>query len=260
MVKAKRASIYDQLEHRARVVRLHANQEAQRGNHARIGTGHILLALIRDERGAAGRALLRVGCDLLKARIEVANLYERASHLVVGRVPMSGCAKQALQFALEESRKRGGTSICTEHLLMGVLKNEEFVAHQVLDRLELSVVEVQAALFAEVLDHSVMLELNRLYTALLQVGLLVVDHALEAGDTEWARVEVRHLHNVPSLIGEENPQRHSYFWNEERPQYLDWLNAQGSESARSRMRTYYEPIWDQMAPLIAERVQVVDQR
>jgi len=100
-------------------------------------------------------------------------------------------------------------------------------------------------------------DLDRLYVRLLQVGLLVLDQALEAGDTEWARIEIQHLHNVPSLVDEESAERHSYFWNDERAQYLDWLNTQGSELARSRMRTYYEPIWDEMEPLIAERTLMV---
>lgn len=101
--------------------------------------------------------------------------------------------------------------------------------------------------------------LDRLYTRLLQVGLLVLDQALEAGDTDWARAEVQHLHNLPSLIGEEIPERHSYFWNEERTQYIDWLITHGSELARSRMRTYYEPIWDELQPLIVERTMIVEQ-
>lgn len=102
-------------------------------------------------------------------------------------------------------------------------------------------------------------DLDRLYTRLLQVGLLVLDQALEARDTEWARAEIQHLHNIPSLVGEDNAERQSYYWNEERAQYLDWINSHGSELARSRMRTYYEPIWDEMAPLVSERTQVVGQ-
>jgi hypothetical protein len=102
-------------------------------------------------------------------------------------------------------------------------------------------------------------ELDRHYTRLLQVGLLVLHQALESGDTEWASVEVQYLHNVPSLIGEENAERHAYFWNDERTQYIAWMTAHGSEQARSRMRTYYEPIWDEIQPLIAERTQAVTQ-
>jgi hypothetical protein len=85
----------------------------------------------------------------------------------------------------------------------------------------------------------------------------VLDQALEAGDTDWARAEIQHLHNVPSLVGEENVERHLYFWNDERAQYRDWISERGSEQARSRMQTYYEPIWDEMQLLIPGRTQMI---
>lgn len=102
-------------------------------------------------------------------------------------------------------------------------------------------------------------ELDRYYARLLQVGLLVIDQALEAEELDWARAEVQHLHNIPTLINEENVERHAYYWNEERASYIDWLTAHGSEHARSRMRTYYKPIWDAMALQISERLQPVEQ-
>jgi hypothetical protein len=102
-------------------------------------------------------------------------------------------------------------------------------------------------------------ELDRLYGRMLQAGLLVLNQALDAGDVEWAKAETQLLHNVPSLLGEENAERHAYFWNEERDQYLEWMAQHGSELARSRMRTYYEPVWDEMEPLVVERTQAVQQ-
>jgi hypothetical protein len=103
-------------------------------------------------------------------------------------------------------------------------------------------------------------ELDRLYARLLQVGLLVLDQAVEAGDMDWVRAEVNHLHNLPSLLGEENVDRHAYYWHEERPHYAQWIAAHGSELARSRMRTYYELLWDEMEPLISERLQAIGQQ
>ena len=87
--------------------------------------------------------------------------------------------------------------------------------------------------------------LDRLYSRLLQVGFLVLRQAIDEGDVDWARAEVEFLHNVPSLIGESASERHAYFWNEERAAYRKWIEANGSPLAQSRMRTYYEPIWEE---------------
>jgi hypothetical protein len=103
-------------------------------------------------------------------------------------------------------------------------------------------------------------ELDRLYARLLQVGLLVLRQAIESGNQEWARAEAEFLHNVPSLLGEDNVERHRYFWNEERNYYLDWINTRGSEESRSRMRTFYEPIWNDLGPLISERLEHAEHR
>jgi hypothetical protein len=58
------------------------------------------------------------------------------------------------------------------------------------------------------------------------------------------------LHNIPSLIGESNVERHKYFWFQERTHHVQWVSAPGREKARSRMLTYYKPLWDEMEPLV----------
>ena len=92
--------------------------------------------------------------------------------------------------------------------------------------------------------------LDSLYTSLLHFGLLSLRHAIQLGETEWAKAEVDFLHNVPSLLGEPNAERHRYFWFTERQLYIEWVHAQGREEVRSRMATYYEPIWRDMETLV----------
>jgi len=87
---------------------------------------------------------------------------------------------------------------------------------------------------------------DRLYRHLLTAGFLVLRQASDAGDAAWVAAEIELLHNVPSLIGEMNPERHEYFWQQERTAYLEWVNAPGRDLQRSRMATYYEPIWKEM--------------
>lgn len=91
-----------------------------------------------------------------------------------------------------------------------------------------------------------MTNLDRLYVDLLHVGLIVLRQAADSGSLEWVSVELELLHNVPSLIAEENKERHRYFWEKERTHYINWVSSPGRDIQRSRMRTYYEPIWENM--------------
>ena len=99
-----------------------------------------------------------------------------------------------------------------------------------------------------------MTELESLYAQTLQVGFLVLRQAVESGDRDWVNAELELLHNVPSLIGEGNTRRHRYFWDQERPRYLSWVSGPGRDIAKSRMLTYYEPIWNEMGPLGSRRI------
>jgi len=100
-----------------------------------------------------------------------------------------------------------------------------------------------------------MSELDHLYARLLQVGFLVLNQAFESGNQDWVRAEIEMLHNIPSLLGEENAERHRYYWTGERHHYLDWLSQHGTSEACSRMRTYYEPIWNEIEPLVTQPTQ-----
>jgi len=97
-----------------------------------------------------------------------------------------------------------------------------------------------------------MTQLAPWYIQLLQVGFIVLRQAVESGDREWVDSELELLHNVPSLIEEDNKARHSYFWLKERTRYIKWVSVPGREKALSRMRTFYKPIWDEMEPLVQQ--------
>lgn len=97
-----------------------------------------------------------------------------------------------------------------------------------------------------------MTQLELLYAQILEVGLLVLRQAVESGNQDWINAEFELLHNVPGLIGEDNKERHRYFWHKERVRYINWASGQGREKARSRMLTYYSPIWDEMEPLVEQ--------
>jgi hypothetical protein len=96
-----------------------------------------------------------------------------------------------------------------------------------------------------------MRELDAFYAHLLTVGFVVMKQAAESGDPEWLDSEFELLHNIPSLIGEGNAERHKYFWLQERPHYIQWVSTSGREEAKSRMLTYYQPIWAEMEPVVS---------
>lgn len=95
-----------------------------------------------------------------------------------------------------------------------------------------------------------MVELDLLYAQFLTVGFVVMRQAIESADRDWMDAELELLHNVPSLIGEGNVERHRYFWFQERTHHVQWVSAPGREVAKSRMLTYYQPLWDEMEPVV----------
>jgi hypothetical protein len=97
----------------------------------------------------------------------------------------------------------------------------------------------------------IMRDLDSYYTHLLTVAFVVMRQAAESGDHEWLEAEFELLHNVPSLIGEANAERHRYFWYQERTHYIQWASTASRENAKSRMLTYYQPIWAEMEPIVA---------
>ena len=97
-----------------------------------------------------------------------------------------------------------------------------------------------------------MKELDTLYVRLLIHGLSILKEAIRSDDAEWTLAEIEWLHNVPSLIGEDNKERHRYFWYKERRAYIDWVSDLGRERARLRMSAFYEPIWNEMEPLLSQ--------
>ncbi|MDZ4849845.1 MAG: hypothetical protein SGI77_11150 [Pirellulaceae bacterium] len=92
-----------------------------------------------------------------------------------------------------------------------------------------------------------MSDLDDGYKMLLNVGFIVLRDAIQSGTAEWIKAEMKMLHNIPSLIGEPNAERHKYYWHHERKAYMDWILKYGSEYAKSRMLTFYEPTWEIMS-------------
>lgn len=91
-----------------------------------------------------------------------------------------------------------------------------------------------------------MAALDDCYVQLLKVGFLLLRKASDENDTEWVAKEVEHLHNIPSLIGDQNTSRHRFYWDKERVPYMEWVKANASQVHRELVEAMYHPIWDSM--------------
>jgi ATP-dependent Clp protease ATP-binding subunit ClpC len=125
--------MFDKFTDRARKVLGLSRNEAQRLGHEAIGTEHLLLGLVKEGSGVAAQALMNIEIDLKRVVEEVERLVPPGvSKGPTGQLPFTPRAKKALEFAHEEAVNLGHPYIGTEHLLLGLLKETEGVAAQVL--------------------------------------------------------------------------------------------------------------------------------
>jgi ATP-dependent Clp protease ATP-binding subunit ClpC len=136
--------MFDRFTDRARKVMGLARQEAQRFNHDYIGTEHILLGLVQEGSGVAASVLKNLDIDLKKIRQEVEKLVSTGTTMVsMGQLPFTPRAKKVLELSLEEASNLGHTYIGTEHLLLGLIRESEGIAAQVLRNLKVKVEDVR---------------------------------------------------------------------------------------------------------------------
>ena len=136
--------MFDRFTDRARKVMALAREEARRFNHEYIGTEHILLGLVKEGSGVAANVLQNLDVELQKVRLEVENIVQTGSDLIsVGQLPFTPRVKKALEFSMEEARALGHNYIGTEHLLLGLIREQEGVAAQVLLNLGLKLESVR---------------------------------------------------------------------------------------------------------------------
>ncbi|RIK67492.1 MAG: NDP-hexose 4-ketoreductase [Planctomycetota bacterium] len=136
--------MFERFTDRARKVMALANQEAQRFNHEYIGTEHILLGLVKEGSGVGANVLKNLDVDLRKVRMEVEKLVKSGPDMVtMGKLPQTPRAKKVIEYAIEEARNLNHNYVGTEHLLLGLLREQDGVAAQVLMNLGIKLEEVR---------------------------------------------------------------------------------------------------------------------
>jgi ATP-dependent Clp protease ATP-binding subunit ClpC len=136
--------MFERFTDRARKVMALANQEAQRFNHDVIGTEHILLGLVKEGSGVGATVLKNFDVDIKKLRLEVEKHVRSGPDMVtMGKLPQSPRAKKVIEYAIEEARALNHNYVGTEHILLGLLRETEGIAAQVLMGLGLKLEDVR---------------------------------------------------------------------------------------------------------------------
>ena len=128
--------MFNRFTERARRVILLAREEVKRLGHDYLGTEHILLGLIREGEGVGAVALQNLGIDLTQVRTEVEKAVGRGGGvLFLGQIPFTPRAKKVLELAVAEAKEMGHNYVGTEHILLGLIREGEGVAAQILTNL-----------------------------------------------------------------------------------------------------------------------------
>jgi ATP-dependent Clp protease ATP-binding subunit ClpC len=145
--------VFERFTDRARRVLVLAQEEARLLGHGFIGTEHILLGLIHESEGLAAHALASLGISLDAVRDDVQRTTQRPSPGGGGSPPFTPRAKKLLEGALREALQLGHKYIGTEHLLLGLVREGEGAAVEVLQRLGADVPHVRAEIVRLMQNH-----------------------------------------------------------------------------------------------------------
>lgn len=124
--------MYSRFTERAEKVLMLAQEEARSLGHSVVGTEHLLLGLVREGSGVAAKALQNLGVDLGKLRTETLKLVGKGENANIFKLAFTPRAKRVLELAWDEARNSGVNYIGTEHILLGLIREGEGVAAQVL--------------------------------------------------------------------------------------------------------------------------------
>src|SRR5213596_2776937 len=130
--KGGRGPLFERFTERARQVVVLAQDEARALKHNYIGTEHILLGLLREEEGLAARVLESLDITVEEVRAQVARIVGQGDEVTTGQIPFTPRAKKVLELALREALSLGHNYIGTEHILLGLVRENEGVAARIL--------------------------------------------------------------------------------------------------------------------------------
>ncbi|MCQ3804810.1 MAG: ATP-dependent Clp protease ATP-binding subunit [bacterium] len=141
--------MFERFTDRARRVVVMAQEEARKMNHKYIGTEHLLLGLLAEGEGVAAKSLGSLGIDLNSTRETVIQTVGVGQQAPTGHIPFTPRAKKVLELALREALQLGHNYIGTEHILLGLIREGEGVAAQVLGQAEAGLQKIRQTVLSE---------------------------------------------------------------------------------------------------------------
>jgi ATP-dependent Clp protease ATP-binding subunit ClpC len=120
--------VFERFTERARQAVVLAQDEARALKHNYIGTEHLLLGLLREKEGLAARVLESLGVTVEEARAQVARIVGEGEDVATGQIPFTPRGKKVLELSLREATSLGHENIGTEHILLGLMREGEGVA------------------------------------------------------------------------------------------------------------------------------------
>lgn len=139
-------TVFERFTDRARRAVVLAQEEARLLNHSYIGTEHFLLGLMSEEEGAAATTLAGFGVDITTLRERVREVIGTGTETSADHLPFTPRAKKVLEMSVREARRLGHNDISTEHLLLGLLREGEGVASQILGQMGIDIERTREAL------------------------------------------------------------------------------------------------------------------
>jgi ATP-dependent Clp protease ATP-binding subunit ClpC len=134
---------WERFTQRARRVLSLAQEEAERLNHSYIGSEHVLIGLLREEGGVAGRVLRELGLESGQVQAMVERMSGVGTRTPFTKIDLSPSTKRVLEYAIDEARRMGQHYISTEHLLLGLVRQNDGVAMDVLRKFGVSAEQVR---------------------------------------------------------------------------------------------------------------------
>src|SRR5438874_7471439 len=134
---------FERFTERAKKVLTLAQEEAERSHHSYIGTEHLLLGLLREREGLAGKVIDSLGVEIGKVRETIESVIERNERIIIQQIIPTSRVKKVIEITFEEAREMGHGFVGTEHLLLGLLIEGEGIAAHVLNDLGVTLDKVR---------------------------------------------------------------------------------------------------------------------
>jgi hypothetical protein len=141
--------VFERFTERARKAVVLAQEEARSFRHDYIGTEHLLLGLLRVEEGMAARVLATLGITVEGVRAQVVQIVDQGDEAMLGQIPFTPRAKKVLELSLREALAVGHNYIGTEHILLGLVRENDGVAARIMLELGADAQRVRETVLAE---------------------------------------------------------------------------------------------------------------